>query len=1148
MKKILTLTLVVLALICLLASCGKTPENTTTMPTTTQPTVTEPQVHEHVEEIIPAVESTCTEAGLTEGKKCSVCGEILVAQAEAPLKAHTEEIIPAVESTCTQAGLTEGKQCTFCGEILVAQQEAPLRTHDPDIIPEVESTCTETGLTEGKKCHDCGEILVAQNVVPLKEHTYDDKTDLNCNDCGYERACDHASTKVLASVGATCTSTGLTEGKQCTVCDEILVAQTVVPLKAHTEVVDARVEPTCTSTGLTEGKHCSVCGTVMVSQEQIGMIEHDYATVTVTAPTCTEKGYTKHTCVCGVFYNDTYVEATGHIFGDWVTVKEPTKTEEGLKERTCVCGLKETSTIPTVEGSQGLSYELNEDGLGYTVIGLGSCTDKDIEIPATYNGLPVTTLGTFEWYKWVNTTVTSVKIPASITMIVPRFLTYSSAVTEYIVDENNPIYKTIDGNIYTKDGKTLIAYAVGKAEANFNVPDGVESLGFYAITETNYLVSITVPVSVTYMGGFTIETCPKFESVYYAGTIEQWKNVDSTQIGGFSTIYYTVYCIDGEIAKDGTVTYYKTASQGLEYTLNSDGQSYSVTGIGTCTDTDIVIPDTYNGLPVTKIGNSAFKNNKSLTSINIPNSITSISSSAFRDCTSLISVEVDENNLSYESIDGNLYTKNGYHLILYATGKKATSFDIPNFVKYVDENAFSYCASLTNITIPNSVVTIGDSAFSRCTSLTNIIIPNSVTRIGRNTFDRCESLASITIPNTVTSIEEWAFNVCSSLKDVYYTGNVEDWLKISFQYHTSSPMIYGANLYFEGELVTDIVIPNSVRSVGNYAFYRCYSLRSIEIPDSVMSIGAYAFYDCASLTNINIPDSVTSIGSYAFQGCSSLTSINIPDYVTSIGSYAFQGCSSLTSIEIPDSVTSIGDSIFRNCSSLTSINIPDSVTSIGNSAFLGCKSLIEVCNKSILNITVASNDNGYVGYYAKHIITDESKSAIKHVGDYIFYDDGTDVYFVKYIGDETEITLPEYDGDKEYGIWKYVFENFTSLKSIKFPDFVTSIGDYAFFGCTSLISVMNSKSITSIGNYTFYGCTSLTSVTIGNSVTSIGYSAFYKCTSLTSIIIPDSVTSIGNDAFYWCTSLTIYCEAESKPEGWDSDWTHRPVVWGYKPE
>ena len=250
---------------------------------------------------------------------------------------------------------------------------------------------------------------------------------------------------------------------------------------------------------------------------------------------------------------------------------------------------------------------------------------------------------------------------------------------------------------------------------------------------------------------------------------------------------------------------------------------------------------------------------------------------------------------------------------------KLTHINLPNSVISIGEYAFRYCTSLTNITIPDSVTSIGSRAFYGCSGLTEVTIGNGVTIIGDLAFDGCTSLTNITIPDSVTSIGDLAFSGCSSLTSVLIT-DITAWCGVSFSDYEANPLSYAHNLYLNGELVADLVIPDNVISIEKYAFALCSSLTSITIPDSVSSIGNGAFSDCNSLISISIPNSITMIGKHALYGCSSLISVTIPDCVTLIGEYAFAWCSSLTSVTIPDSVTSIGDRAFFGCSSLKEVH------------------------------------------------------------------------------------------------------------------------------------------------------------------------------------------------------------------------------------
>ena len=233
----------------------------------------------------------------------------------------------------------------------------------------------------------------------------------------------------------------------------------------------------------------------------------------------------------------------------------------------------------------------------------------------------------------------------------------------------------------------------------------------------------------------------------------------------------------------------------------------------------------------------------------------------------------------------------------------------------------------------------------------NIVIPEkvtyenveySVTSIGNSAFYGCYGLTSVTIPNSVTSIGESAFSYCSGLKKVIVK-DIAAWCGIKFGSSDSNPLYYAKHIYSdENTEITNLIIPNSVTSIGESAFQGCSSLTSVTIPNSVTSIGYWAFSECSGLTSVTIPNSVTSISDGVFYNCSGLTSVTIPNSVTSIGNLAFSGCSGLTSFTIPNSVTSISDGVFYGCSSLTSITIPNSVKSIGEYAFQNCKNLAVV--------------------------------------------------------------------------------------------------------------------------------------------------------------------------------------------------------------
>ena len=275
-----------------------------------------------------------------------------------------------------------------------------------------------------------------------------------------------------------------------------------------------------------------------------------------------------------------------------------------------------------------------------------------------------------------------------------------------------------------------------------------------------------------------------------------------------------------------------------------------------------------------------------------------------------LSTEITEDELKEAFIDerGVKYSKDGRKL-LKAPGKLSGAYSVKEGTRIICDTAFFFCGSLFEIVIPSSVTSIGDWAFSFCSSLIYISIPKSVIYLNGNPFAEWNGKLECLSPNFVYE-DDVLFNKDKSRIISFRNQNIESY-----------------------------VIPSSVTSIGDRAFYGCSSLSEIVIPSCVTSIGNGAFYGCHSLSEIVIPSCVTSIGDSAFSYCRSLSEIVIPSSVTSIGKDAFSRCVSLSEIVIPSSVTSIGKGAFSYCDSLSEIVIPSSVTSIGDSAFYNCKSL-----------------------------------------------------------------------------------------------------------------------------------------------------------------------------------------------------------------
>ena len=382
-------------------------------------------------------------------------------------------------------------------------------------------------------------------------------------------------------------------------------------------------------------------------------------------------------------------------------------------------------------------------------------------------------------------------------------------------------------------------------------------------------------------------------------------------------IYLASLFADDEKCPDNEIWYTSIDNQPLS--LKDDEFDVKIYSNAYIDDKGII---TFDG-ELTTIGDLAFYNCSSLTSVTIPDSVTTIGDGVFADCSSLAEFK------GKFAADGGRCLIKDNAIIAYANAS-GTTYTLPDSVTTIGRGAFYGCSSLTSVTIPDSVTTIGDYAFYYCSSPTSVVIPDSVTTIGENAFYLCSSLTSVTIPGSVTTIGHGAFTSCKSLTE----------FKGKFAADGGRCLIKDNTIIaYAVASGTTYTIPDSVTTIGDEAFAYCYSLTSVTIPDSVTTIGYGVFDSCSNLTSVTIGDSVTTIGDYAFSDCDSLTSVTIPGSVTTIGGYAFYYCRSLTSVTIPDSVTTIGEDAFYSCDSLTSVyceaTTPPTLggSSVGSSVF-----------------------------------------------------------------------------------------------------------------------------------------------------------------------------------------------------------------------
>ena len=552
---------------------------------------------------------------------------------------------------------------------------------------------------------------------------------------------------------------------------------------------------------------------------------------------------------------------------------------------------------------------------------------------------------------------------------------------------------------------------------DIEVSEGITRISSFAFFGAANLESVTLPESLTAIGGMVFEGCNKLGRVYYGGCKEQWDYLVADSIGSYNDPLLEAELICAKVASDLSAS--GTFGDSITWTLKNCVLTVSGTGS---------IPDGAEGtVPwahyrpvifsvvikkgVTGIGDHAFLGCRNMTEISIPDSLARFGDFAFRDCLSLTSIRIPDGT----TVIG------GYAFQNCVSLKTVT---IPTSVANISSGAFSGCAGLTTVSLPeNDYIYLDKGAFSGCIGLGSFHIPSGAV-LGDSVFSGCVGVTEFTVDAANPNYS--AVNGILFTKDgtelIQYPAGKKD---TAYSVPTGVTNIW-AGAFSGNAYVKSAVVPKGMTQINGAVFRDCTALASVSLPTGITKIGANAFSGCRSLVDVAIPDSVTFIDDQAFSNCASLTCIVIPKGITILGYEMFRGCTALNSVEIPETVTVIGDSVFEDCTSLTGIELPNDLTALGNSAFLGCTALesIEIPN----GVTVIENA--------------------------AFYE----------CTNLTSVELP--DGLEEIGA--SAFYECTSLTKIDIPKGVERIGECAFYFCLEMSTVNFHGDVPLFGNNAFF--------------------------------------------------------------------------------
>lgn len=669
------------------------------------------------------------------------------------------------------------------------------------------------------------------------------------------------------------------------------------------------------------------------------------------------------------------------------------------------------------------------------------------------------------------------------------------------------------------------------------LPEGLRTIGKYAFYNCSAMLELALPSTVEEVGQYLLSGCSSLLSADFSAC----SSVSELQYVFRGCIALREAFLPGGIS---TINGLFNGCSALETLDISACKRISTIGnsvfYGCASLKKIVLPST-----ITRIGESAFSGCTSLEDINFQDlvNLDTIQSSAFYNCDSLKTLDLSMlESLSWPSSSLAGY---GYSSIFSGCDSLETVI-LPEQVEILPPSLFSGCKSLKNIVMSSNLremgsnifsntgfteldlsgyeklVSIPDSAFRECENLESIKLPGKLQKIGRSAFYECILLKEITLPSSVVFLGESAFRDCKALTKADFS-NAEFSILGEYIDNNGESQINGC-VFYGCETLNEVLLPETVKAIGNYSFYNCGSLKSIKLPAAVESISSYAFYRCQTLSMVDLSEcvSLSSIGNSCFYSCPMLASVDLSATCIKEIPRLFSSGNGLKQIKLPDTVEIIAEDAFTGCSGIEQIDMPSSIKIISDSAFNNCDSLKEIDLSSCSEL---------------ERIEDYAFNSCNALESVLFPETDTMEYIsgFRYCEALESVDMSRLSGNVEIG--PYAFYHCTSLSGIALSEHISSIMDYAFSNCTILSSIDMPEALESIGRYAFNYCQALTGMDLSGcgSLAEIGERAFYQCSEMGEIRIPSSVLTVGAYAVSY-TKGPIIIDLDTRPAGWSPDW------------